>query len=135
MTPLARMADCLQKFRPDAVQFQFAAVVIRDANHCIRTIAQRDLNGLEVFILGLSQFINLGPDAVVFHVVLYQHHAALALGISSYGTAVTLSAMMAGMGLGGLFAAALARRGRLGRPLRAYGIAESDDPGNWEDDR
>jgi predicted membrane-bound spermidine synthase len=56
--------------------------------------------------------------------VLYQHHSALALGISSYGTAVTLSALMGGMGLGGLLAARLARRGALARPLRAYGIAE-----------
>jgi spermidine synthase len=56
--------------------------------------------------------------------LLYQHHSALALGISSYGTAVTLSALMGGMGLGGLLAAQLARSGALRRPLRAYGIAE-----------
>ena len=36
--------------------------------------------------------------------VLYQHHAALALGVSAYGTAVTLAAMMAGMSLGGWLA-------------------------------
>ncbi len=56
--------------------------------------------------------------------VLYQHHSALELGISSYGTAVTLGALMGGMGLGGLLAAQLARSGALRRPLRAYGIAE-----------
>ena len=56
--------------------------------------------------------------------VLYQHHAALALGVSAYGTAVTLAAMMAGMSLGGWLAARLARTGALARPLRAYGIAE-----------
>lgn len=56
--------------------------------------------------------------------VMYQHHSSLALGISAYGTAVTLSAVMGGMGLGGLLAARLARRGRLLRPLRAYGVAE-----------
>ena len=56
--------------------------------------------------------------------VLYQHHAALALGVSAYGTAVTLASMMAGMSLGGWLAARLARAGALSRPLRAYGIAE-----------
>lgn len=56
--------------------------------------------------------------------VLYQHHAALALGVSAYGTAVTLAAMMAGMSLGGWLAARLARAGALSRPLRAYGVAE-----------
>jgi len=56
--------------------------------------------------------------------LLWQHRTGIALGVSAYGTAVTLSAMMAGMGLGSLLAVALARRGRLPRPLRAYGIAE-----------
>ncbi len=56
--------------------------------------------------------------------VLWQHHASLAFGVSSYGTAVTLAALMAGLGLGGLLAAELARRGRLQRPLVAYGVAE-----------
>lgn len=56
--------------------------------------------------------------------VLWQHHTSLAFGVSSYGTAVTLASLMAGLGLGGLLAAALARRGWLGRPLAAYGAAE-----------
>ncbi len=56
--------------------------------------------------------------------VLWQHHASLAFGVSSYGTAVTLAAMMAGLGLGGLLAAELSRRGRLRQPLAAYGVAE-----------
>ena len=56
--------------------------------------------------------------------VLYQHHSVLELGVSSYGTAVTLGALMGGMGLGGLLAAWLAKGGALHRPLRAYGIAE-----------
>jgi hypothetical protein len=43
---------------------------------------------------------------------------------TSGGTAVTRSASMGGMGLGGLLAARLARGGALRRPLRAYGIAE-----------
>jgi spermidine synthase len=56
--------------------------------------------------------------------LLWQHRTSIALGVSAYGTAVTLSAMMAGMGVGSLLAVALARRGRLSRPLRAYGLAE-----------
>jgi predicted membrane-bound spermidine synthase len=56
--------------------------------------------------------------------VLWQHHTALALGVSAFGTAVTLSSVMAGIGLGGLLAARLARRGALRRPLLGYGIAE-----------
>lgn len=56
--------------------------------------------------------------------VLWQHHTGLAFGVSSYGTAVTLAAMMAGLGLGGLLAVELERRRRLARPLAAYGVAE-----------
>lgn len=56
--------------------------------------------------------------------VLFQHEAALALGISAFGTAVTLAALMAGIGLGGLIAGRLSELGRVRRPLRAYGIAE-----------
>jgi spermidine synthase len=56
--------------------------------------------------------------------LLWQHRTSIALGVSAYGTAVTLSAMMAGMGLGSLLAVAVARRGRLTRPLWAFGIAE-----------
>lgn len=56
--------------------------------------------------------------------VLWQHHAGLALGISAFGAAVTLAALMAGLGLGGLLAARLAQSGRVTRPLRVYGLAE-----------
>jgi spermidine synthase len=56
--------------------------------------------------------------------VLWQHHAALSLGISAFGTAVTLAALMGGLGVGGLFAGRLARTGRVQHPLRAYGVAE-----------
>ena len=56
--------------------------------------------------------------------VLWQHHAALALGISSSGTAITLAALMAGLGLGGVLASRLARRGALRRPMFAYAVAE-----------
>jgi spermidine synthase len=56
--------------------------------------------------------------------VLWQHHTSLALGVSAFGTAVTLASMMAGLGIGGLIAAWLARSGRLRRPLVGYGVAE-----------
>lgn len=56
--------------------------------------------------------------------VLWQHHTALSLGVSAFGAAITLSSVMAGIGLGGLLAARLANRGALGRPLVGYGIAE-----------
>jgi predicted membrane-bound spermidine synthase len=57
--------------------------------------------------------------------IVWQHHASLALGASAYGTAVTLAAVMLGLGLGGLLAARLSRQGLLGHPLRAYGLAEA----------
>lgn len=56
--------------------------------------------------------------------VLWQHHVGLGLGVSAFGAAVTLASMMLGLGLGGLLATHLAQGGRLGQPLRAYGLAE-----------
>lgn len=56
--------------------------------------------------------------------VLWQHQAALALGVSAFGAAVTLAALMAGFAIGGLLASRLAQSGRLTRPMRAYGLAE-----------
>ena len=56
--------------------------------------------------------------------VLWQHHVGLGLGVSAFGAAVTLAAMMLGLGLGGLLATRLAQRDLLRQPLRAYGLAE-----------
>lgn len=56
--------------------------------------------------------------------IVFQHRASLAMGVSAFGTAVTLAALMAGLGLGGLLVDLLDRRERLGRPLRLYGFAE-----------
>ncbi|MDH5670795.1 MAG: fused MFS/spermidine synthase [Myxococcales bacterium] len=56
--------------------------------------------------------------------LLWQHHAALALGLSSAGTAITLAALMAGLGLGALLAARLSRGRGLSRPMLAYALAE-----------
>ncbi|HET6337960.1 MAG TPA: fused MFS/spermidine synthase [Polyangiales bacterium] len=56
--------------------------------------------------------------------VLWQHYAALSLGVSAFGAAVTLASLMLGLGVGALIAGRLARAGRIRSPLRAYGIAE-----------
>ncbi len=63
--------------------------------------------------------------------VLWQHHTGLALGVSAYGTAVTLASMMAGMGLGGLLAARLAPRGWLQRAAARLRHRPSS-PSVWE---
>ncbi|HEX7480145.1 MAG TPA: fused MFS/spermidine synthase [Polyangiales bacterium] len=53
--------------------------------------------------------------------VMWQHHTALALGVSAFGTAVTLACMMAGLGLGALL---VSRMGWAAAGLRGYGMAE-----------
>jgi spermidine synthase len=68
--------------------------------------------------------VSLSGAAGLTWEVLFQHFAGLSLGISAFGTAVTLAALMAGLGLGALIAGRLAQAGRIERPLRAYGIAE-----------
>jgi spermidine synthase len=72
--------------------------------------------------LWLAMFIS-GAAGLTWE-VLWQHCAALALGISAFGTAVTLAALMSGLGLGSLLAGHLVRAGRVPHPLRAYGVAE-----------
>ena len=56
--------------------------------------------------------------------VLWQHHAGLALGVSARGAAITLAAIMGGIGIGGLLAARLWNRGQLARPMLTYALAE-----------
>lgn len=56
--------------------------------------------------------------------ILWQHHVSLALGLSVQGAAITLAALMAGLGLGAHLASRLARAGKIARPLRAYAVAE-----------
>ena len=55
---------------------------------------------------------------------LWQHHAALALGVSAEGTAITLATTMAGMSLGAYSMGALLRRRTPRSPLRWYGVIE-----------
>lgn len=54
--------------------------------------------------------------------ILWQHHSGLLLGISTYGTAITLASLMGGLGAGAYLTARIAKR--LARPLFAYAIAE-----------
>lgn len=54
--------------------------------------------------------------------ILWQHHSALLLGVSSYGTAITLASLMGGLGLGAFLVSRHAER--IERPVLAYGIAE-----------
>lgn len=54
--------------------------------------------------------------------ILWQHHNALLLGVSSYGTAITLASLMGGLGLGAFLVSRHAQR--IERPLLAYGVAE-----------
>ncbi|QQR89153.1 MAG: fused MFS/spermidine synthase [Myxococcales bacterium] len=57
--------------------------------------------------------------------VLWQHHTALAFGVSAYGTAVTLACLMAGLGLGGYLAHRWEVSGRITNSFLFYGFAEA----------
>jgi len=56
--------------------------------------------------------------------VLWQIKASLALGVSAWGTAVTLATMMGGMCLGSLAAGHLLKEKNIAHPLRFYGALE-----------
>jgi spermidine synthase len=56
--------------------------------------------------------------------VLWQLQAALAIGVSAKGTAVTLAATMAGMGAGSTLMGRALRGRDVARPLRIYGTLE-----------
>ncbi len=64
-----------------------------------------------------------GAAALIWE-VLWQHHTALALGVSTYGTAITLASLMTGFAIGGYLAHRLASRRWMARPLVAYGACE-----------
>ena len=61
----------------------------------------------------------LGGIAALSWELLWQHHTALALGISAQGTAITLAATMGGMALGAIVAGNTLQRRSVDRPLRA----------------
>jgi len=56
--------------------------------------------------------------------VLWQHYAALALGVSALGTALTLAITMGGMTLGALWASRRLERTPAQRPFRGYALCE-----------
>ncbi|HEY8154292.1 MAG TPA: hypothetical protein VII72_09215 [Myxococcota bacterium] len=71
--------------------------------------------------LALFAAVLLSGAAGLAWEVIWQHHATLALGASAFGAAITLASLMAGLGIGALAAQSLLRRGRIARPLVAYG--------------
>ena len=74
---------------------------------------------------GTQVAVTLGGVAALSWEIVWQVHAALSLGVSALGTALTLAATMGGMTLGSL-AMGRALRGRsLARPLRVYGALEA----------
>ena len=68
--------------------------------------------------------VTLGGVAALSWEVLWQHYAALALGVSAAGTALVLATSMAGMTLGSLAAGRWLRARRLAQPLHVYGSLE-----------
>ena len=74
--------------------------------------------------MGLFAAVLLSGAAGLTWEVMWQHHATLALGASAFGAAITLASLMAGLGIGAVVAQSLLRRGRIARPLFAYGVCE-----------
>ena len=68
--------------------------------------------------------VGIGGVAALAWEVLWQLEASLALGVSSFGTAITLATTMAGMTTGALLAGRGLERRALARPLRLYGWLE-----------
>lgn len=56
--------------------------------------------------------------------VIWQLKTSLALGVSAWGTALTLAVTMAGLCLGSLWAGAWLRRRQQANPLKIYGVLE-----------
>ncbi len=78
---------------------------------------------LPALILGVLVFG--GGVAALSWELEWQHYTSLALGVSAYGTAVTLATAMGSMSAGAIGAAALLHRRPLGdRALLAYGFLE-----------
>ena len=57
--------------------------------------------------------------------MLWQHYAALAVGVSAHGTAITLACTMGGLALGSSISGRLLVRAQPARPLRIYGLLEA----------
>jgi spermidine synthase len=56
--------------------------------------------------------------------ILWQHHAALAFGVSAAGAAIALACIMGGMAVGSLVMGRVLEGRNVGEPLRLYGLLE-----------
>ena len=68
--------------------------------------------------------VTSGGVAALSWETLWQLHSALALGVSAFGTAVTLAGAMAGMTLGALAMGRWLEAREVAHPLRIYGLLE-----------
>ena len=84
------MRHCVHTFRGNTVQYQLLPVVIRNTDHGIHLPAQSNFDGFQVFVLCVRQFVDLGTDAIVFHIVLNQNDSALQ-GIPDLQTGLGIS--------------------------------------------
>jgi spermidine synthase len=69
-------------------------------------------------------FVILSGMAALSWEVIWQIKSGLALGVSAWGTAVTLSTTMGGMSLGALITGRILNNTELKNPLKAYGLLE-----------
>ena len=74
--------------------------------------------------LGILALVIGGGAAALSWELLWQLHITLALGVSAFGTAVTLAATMAGMTLGSLAMGRWLAHRSIARPMRLYGWLE-----------
>lgn len=72
----------------------------------------------------IPYLVTLSGLAALTWEVLWQIKISLSLGISSWGTALTLAITMGGMSIGALLAARILQDKQISKPLRLYGILE-----------
>ena len=72
----------------------------------------------------LFALVFLAGTAALSWETLWQLRASLAMGVSSYGTAITLAVTMGGMSAGAMLAGWFLRRRSLAHPLRVYALFE-----------
>jgi len=71
--------------------------------------------------LRLLVMVTAGGAAALSWEILWQINAALSLGVSALGTAVTLATLMGGMALGAAAMGAWLQRKPTSQPIRLYG--------------
>ncbi|MCB1593083.1 MAG: fused MFS/spermidine synthase [Alphaproteobacteria bacterium] len=72
----------------------------------------------------ITALVTLSGLAALSWQVLWQLKASLALGVSAWGTAITLAVTMGGMCLGALIMGRVLDRRKIVKPLRVYGVLE-----------